>query len=602
MRFIQILLRLRDRFLLLGEELFLRFVASRLQLDVEVDAGLRNFACDRGARLVFVESELRPHLFVHALEIGTLLPDVVVKFRTLLCDVMGEQCSLFIDIVGEARTSFRDSGFKRSAGADGFLLELGTGRLVHAGEGRTRCRGLLLEGGADCGSFLFECGVRCRCLFLNRGVCLRGFLFEPGMLRCSLLRELGVRRGRILLGLRPGLVRLQLEVGVRLSGFQLQRRSGLIDFAGKRRPTLGEFEFEVGVRLFDLSGEVFACFFRPAGQLGFRRLDGVRQLLVGGLDLVGKFGVGGLDLVGQFGAGRLDVARKVAALLLDVAREVAALLLDLPKQVATLLLVFALKLCSGLLRLAGKHRSLATRFTEFAVGDDSQLCDFALGLGPQRGSLPLGGCPRFSGLCGNGAADAGCLAQGILRDDLGFGGGAWDESGCLFVGTADYGGGPGGRFADQAICAIHSFGLQLRDLGLHRAAQLLGIDVGLTDQPRRLLFGNSQRILELGAESAVCGASGLFQLGLKFGDGRGKPLDLLGRLGLVAVGFDDLAAQVLECAVDLFAVIAAHYGAERFVVSGHGALLYWLSWQLMIVPYQLSAGAYTNGQNHQSLA
>ena len=108
---------------------------------------------------------------------------------------------------------------------------------------------------------------------------------------------------------------------------------------------------------------------------------------------------------------------------------------------------------------------------------------------------------------------------------------------------------------------------------MHRAAQLLGIDVGLTDQPRRLLFGNSQRILELGAESAVCGASGLFQLGLKFGDGRGKPLDLLGRLGLVAVGFDDLAAQVLECAVDLFAVIAAHYGAERFVVSCHGALL-----------------------------
>ena len=50
-------------------------------------------------------------------------------------------------------------------------------------------------------------------------------------------------------------------------------------------------------------------------------------------------------------------------------------------------------------------------------------------------------------------------------------------------------------------------------LVLRGAAELLGVDVGLRDETGRLLFGDAEGVLELGAEAGEGGAADLFELG-----------------------------------------------------------------------------------------
>jgi len=123
---------------------------------------------------------------------------------------------------------------------------------------------------------------------------------------------------------------------------------------------------------------------------------------------------------------------------------------------------------------------------------------------------------------------------------------------------------------DDLLRVLHRLDAQAVDLRLHTAAQAFRVDVRLADQPGRLLLGDPERVLELGAQTAVGGASGLFDLRLEVLHGRIQPLELLGGFRLVLVGLDQLAPQVLDGAVHLVAVVPAHGSGEGLVVGSHG--------------------------------
>ncbi len=110
---------------------------------------------------------------------------------------------------------------------------------------------------------------------------------------------------------------------------------------------------------------------------------------------------------------------------------------------------------------------------------------------------------------------------------------------------------------------------ELIDLLADGLAHALGIDVGLADQPRRLLLGDAQGVLELRAESRVGGVADLVELGLQvFGD-RLQTLDLFGLVGLLGVRLDQVAPQFADDRVDFVLLVAPEFGAETRVLRCH---------------------------------
>lgn len=144
--FVQVLLGLGDRLLLAGEELLLGLVASRLELDVEVDAGLFGLARDSAAGFLRLEGELGAHRLVVVLQGRAHLRDLACGIRSQLARL------------GRGRLQRRgELGLKRGTARGDLELELGA------------CPGgLLLELGASPGGLLLEfgaqpCRVFCEC-------------------------------------------------------------------------------------------------------------------------------------------------------------------------------------------------------------------------------------------------------------------------------------------------------------------------------------------------------------------------------------------------------------------------------------------------------
>ena len=103
----------------------------------------------------------------------------------------------------------------------------------------------------------------------------------------------------------------------------------------------------------------------------------------------------------------------------------------------------------------------------------------------------------------------------------------------------------------------------LRKLGLHAGTEVLGVDVGLADEPQGLLLCNPQRVLQLGSEARVGRAADLVELRLKvFGD-RLETFDLLCLLGLVGVRLDEIVSQAADDLVDFVLLVSAQFSAER---------------------------------------
>ena len=110
---------------------------------------------------------------------------------------------------------------------------------------------------------------------------------------------------------------------------------------------------------------------------------------------------------------------------------------------------------------------------------------------------------------------------------------------------------------------------QLLHLGSNARAQLLGVDVGLTDQPGRLLFRHPQRVLQTRAQTGIGRAADLVELGLQdFGDGL-EALEFFRLVGLVGIRLDEFATEIVDRLVDLVFPIPAKFGAEAGVVCRH---------------------------------
>jgi hypothetical protein len=103
------------------------------------------------------------------------------------------------------------------------------------------------------------------------------------------------------------------------------------------------------------------------------------------------------------------------------------------------------------------------------------------------------------------------------------------------------------------------------------ATELLSIDVGLRDEPRGLLFGDPERVLELGAESGERGTADLFELGGELFDAGQEPLVLFGVLSRLIVRGDDLATKTIDALVDFVFVIPAEHLRELGLFDGHSS-------------------------------
>ena len=299
----------------------------------------------------------------------------------------------------------------------------------------------------------------------------------------------------------------------------------------------------------------------------------IRRLVFEGIALFGAVDLGR-------GAGFINFPSELCALCLGglsqrdscrfgVAVEVGALLFGIAGQITPLLLGLAGELGASELGLAGKRRRGIPGLAHLAVGNGLELCSFALGLGTHGGGLALGGGTRFGGFGGNRATDRCRVPQRLLGDGFGLGPRALEKLGRLGVRRVEDATDSGMRIGHALVGTVRRVSTQLRDLGLHSAPQLLGIDVGLADEPGRLFLGDPEGVLELRAEPAIGRAAGLFDLRLQVIDCRVKPLELFGGLGLVAVCLDQLTPKVLDRTVNLVAIVSAHCSGEGFVVSGH---------------------------------
>ena len=163
--------------------------------------------------------------------------------------------------------------------------------------------------------------------------------------------------------------------------------------------------------------------------------------------------------------------------------------------------------------------------------DDLEFGRLALGFRAHGRGLALARRAQLRGLRGDGAADGGSLADGILCEGLLVCLRLGDEFGRLDLRILEGGRRAGAGIGEHPLGLLRRRLLDLVDLCGHAAAQLLGVDVGLGDQARGLLFGDAKRVLELGAEPRERRASDLFDLGVELLDADLEPLDLLGRVG-----------------------------------------------------------------------
>jgi len=311
----------------------------------------------------------------------------------------------------------------------------------------------------------------------------------------------------------------------------------------------------------------------------------------GALDLVLEGDTGGVELVGErcscrgnlffegFARTRLEVlelgtttlffGRPLLLTASEVRLDSVALLLEFGGEgrtgVANVVIelgaarrVVALERGARLLGLSSQRSGGLACFGHLAVGDNPQFGELALSLGTQCRSLAL--CRRACLGClgGDGASDGGRLARRFVDDGVGLGAGpGYGLFGIVHGGVGKLGR-PLGGFGDHALGALGRLSLQALSLRLRGGTQLLGVDVGLADESCRLLFGNAQRLLELGAQAAVGGAAHLVEFCLQVVDDRLQPPDLFRRVGAVGVRLDELSTNLLQCAVDLFALVAAH--------------------------------------------
>ena len=131
--------------------------------------------------------------------------------------------------------------------------------------------------------------------------------------------------------------------------------------------------------------------------------------------------------------------------------------------------------------------------------------------------------------------------------------------------------GLGARLGERALGQLVRIRAHEVRLVFGGAAELLGVDVGLGDEPRGLLFGDAQGVLELRAETGEGRAADLFELGGELFDAREKALVLLGVLGGLVVRSDDVAAQSVDGLVDLVLVVSAEHLRELGFFDGHSS-------------------------------
>ncbi|KZX20698.1 hypothetical protein ACH61_02177 [Rathayibacter tanaceti] len=192
-----------------------------------------------------------------------------------------------------------------------------------------------------------------------------------------------------------------------------------------------------------------------------------------------------------------------------------------------------------------------------------------LGLRTDGGGLALGRGTRLGGLGGDGAADGGGLAHGVLGHHVAVVGGLPERRGRLRL-----------RLVAGAVCAA----TRLRDEALRLVARLLenavalvaggatqrrGVVLGLGDDPLRLLLRHAQCVLEFRAQPCVGGCADLLQLLLEALDARGEALHLSAALGRLGVRLDELAAHALDGLVDLVPVVATEHLGEFGLVVRH---------------------------------
>ena len=299
---------------------------------------------------------------------------------------------------------------------------------------------------------------------------------------------------------------------------------------------------------------------------------GIRCFVLEGIALFGAVelerGAGFVDLPGELCALGPGGLRQLDARRFGLALEVGALLLGVTSKIAPLLFGLAGELGTAELGLPGERSCGIPGLAHFSGGDGLHLGSLALGFGSHCSGFTLRGGTGFCSLCGDRTADRGRFAQCILGDRLGLGPGALEKLGRLGVRRVEDAHDCGMRIRDAFVGTLHCVSAQLGDLGLHPTPQLLGIDIGLADEPGRLLLGHAQGVLEFRAKTAVGRAAGLLDLCLEIVDSGVKPLELFGGFGLVTVGLDQLATKILDRSVHLVAVVPAHRSGEGLVVSG----------------------------------
>ncbi len=421
------------------------------------------------------------------------------------------------------------------------------------------------------------------------------------------MRRLGVRQLLLLRGALAGQLRREAVAGaglLRLPGAALSGQLGFVLVArvGQLRLECRVLRLHLGVdggalgahllvHLGALGGDLslqrrplldrLGGEFRPGGRrrrlplgLPLGHLGGVigRGLLGAGIQLRAR--LLGVGVEGRVGGDR--VVLELGARVVGLALEVGAALLDVVLELGATAGVLRLELGAPLLGVAGEHGCGFPCLCDFALGDDFQLGDLALGLRTECGDLALARCTRLCDLGGDRAADGCGLACRVVCDGLGFRSSPGEERLGLLLRRRTELGDLRPRVAEQLLGVVRGVLTVLLHLMGDAGSELLGIDVGLADEPGGLLLSDPEDVLEAGAESGIGGAADLVQFGLQiFGD-RLEALQLLGLVGLVRVGLDQLAPELVDRLVDVVLLVPAQFGAEARVVCRHNSLLGWI--------------------------
>lgn len=326
----------------------------------------------------------------------------------------------------------------------------------------------------------------------------------------------------------------------------------------------------------------FGLEFEPGGlggfvEFGIERIPREIEFVLHGRALIGNLPLQGVTL-------RRDFALESLVLCRHLAFEGRMLGSDLLLECVTLgrdLLVDFLSTARGIftqVRLVG-FGVACDRGAKFCVriGELGSLGprgrNLAVNLDPQGGSGLFGFAPQ-SGSFALGASDN--LARLVVRPDenrarLALGG--CDE---LFRPLARAVGhvvsraasslepAGGGRFGILRHARRALIGLARHALGMPRCRVARGgrVVLRLADELPRLLFGDLERRLQLGSEPGKSGGSDLVEFLLEISHARTQRLNLVGVLTCAGARLRELAAQVGDRAVDLFAVVTPHRSAE----------------------------------------